>query len=55
MFLLFLENQKSIPEFLNINPSHAAIRITVNAAAAGFISKKKKIPTPVQIIKKHKK
>ena len=25
-----------------INPSHAAIRITVNATAAGFIYKKKK-------------
>ena len=30
-----------------INPSHVAIRITVNATAAGFIYKKKRIPTPI--------
>ena len=37
------------------HPSHAAIRITVNATAAGFIYKKK-FPTPVQVKKiiKHK-
>ena len=33
-----------------INPSHAAIRITVNATAAGFISKNI-FPTPVQVRK----
>ena len=38
----------------NVNPSHAAIRITVNATAAGFICKKK-FPTPVQVKKNHKK
>ena len=32
------------------NPSHAAIRITVNAAAAEFICKKY-FPTPVQVKK----
>ena len=35
----------------NVNPSHAAIRITVNATTAGFFCKKKNFPTPVQVKK----
>ena len=37
-----------------VNPSHASIRITVNATAAVFICKIK-IPTPVQVKKIIKK
>ena len=41
---------KSVQKLLDVNPSHAAIRISINATAAEFISKKI-FPTPVQVKK----
>ena len=47
-------NRVVLPEVIAINPSHAAIKISINATAAEFICKNI-FPIPVQIKKIIKK